>query len=67
MTRDLQKLIEAAKKATPSPEHREEQRRSLVRLLDHDFEWVFAGHGGSHGETVDEMKRRLRALVERMK
>ena len=30
MTRDLQKLIEAAKKAAPSPEHREEQRRSFV-------------------------------------
>jgi hypothetical protein len=30
MTRDLQQLIEAAKKAAPSPEHREEQRRSFV-------------------------------------
>jgi hypothetical protein len=30
MTRDLQKLIEAAKKAAPSAEHREEQRRSFV-------------------------------------
>ncbi|BBU63448.1 hypothetical protein MSC49_33830 [Methylosinus sp. C49] len=30
MTRDLQTLIEAAKKAAPSPQHREEQRRSFV-------------------------------------
>jgi hypothetical protein len=27
---DLKKLIEAAKTATPTPEHREEQRRSFV-------------------------------------
>jgi len=44
----------------------EEQRRSLARLLDYDFEWVFAGHGGSHGAPADEMKIRLRALVDRM-
>jgi glyoxylase-like metal-dependent hydrolase (beta-lactamase superfamily II) len=25
-----------------------EQTRSLARLLDHSFEWVLAGHGGSH-------------------
>ncbi|MFY9658318.1 MAG: hypothetical protein WAK01_17340 [Methylocystis sp.] len=30
MTRDLQTLIEAAKKAAPSAQHREEQRRSFV-------------------------------------
>ncbi|MBH5402290.1 hypothetical protein HZZ13_31540 [Bradyrhizobium sp. CNPSo 4010] len=30
MTEALKKLIEAAKSANPSPEHREEQRRSFV-------------------------------------
>jgi hypothetical protein len=30
MTDALKKLIEAAKAANPSPEHREEQRRSFV-------------------------------------
>jgi glyoxylase-like metal-dependent hydrolase (beta-lactamase superfamily II) len=44
----------------------DEQRKSLTRLLDYDFEWVFAGHGGSHGGPPDEMKRRLQKLVERM-
>ncbi len=43
-----------------------EQKRSLARLLDYDFEWVFAGHGGSHRAPADEMKGRLRRLVERM-
>src|SRR5215469_6013290 len=44
----------------------EEQQRSLARLLDFNFEWVFAGHGGSHGASAAEMKTRLRKLVERM-
>ena len=30
MTEDLKALIEAAKKVTPTPEHREEQRRSFA-------------------------------------
>ena len=30
MTETLKKLIEAAKMANPSPQHREEQRRSFV-------------------------------------
>jgi hypothetical protein len=30
MTNDLQKLLDAAKTAKPSPEHREEQRKSFV-------------------------------------
>jgi hypothetical protein len=30
MTEDLKTLIEAAKKVTPTPEHREEQRRSFA-------------------------------------
>jgi glyoxylase-like metal-dependent hydrolase (beta-lactamase superfamily II) len=44
----------------------DEQRRSLAQLLDYSFEWVLAGHGGSHGAPADEMKARLRGLVERM-
>jgi hypothetical protein len=30
MTKELQALIEAAKKVTPTPEHREAQRRSFA-------------------------------------
>ncbi|MDR6955236.1 hypothetical protein J2X65_004615 [Ancylobacter sp. 3268] len=30
MTNELKKLIEAAKRVEPSPEHREEQRRSFA-------------------------------------
>jgi hypothetical protein len=30
MMDDIKKLIESAKTATPTPEHREEQRRSFV-------------------------------------
>jgi len=44
----------------------DEQRRSLARLLDYNFEWVLAGHGGSHGAPATEMRSRLQALVERM-
>jgi glyoxylase-like metal-dependent hydrolase (beta-lactamase superfamily II) len=44
----------------------EEQRKSLARLLDYDFEWVLAGHGGSHGLPAPEMHARLAALVGRM-
>lgn len=43
-----------------------EQTHSLKRLLDHSFEWVFAGHGGSHFLPAAEMRARLAALVERM-
>jgi glyoxylase-like metal-dependent hydrolase (beta-lactamase superfamily II) len=43
-----------------------EQTRSLRRLLDYQFEWVFAGHGGSRRLPSDEMRTRLAALVERM-
>jgi glyoxylase-like metal-dependent hydrolase (beta-lactamase superfamily II) len=41
-------------------------RRSLTRLLAYDFEWVFAGHGGSYHLPVGEMRARLADLVERM-
>jgi glyoxylase-like metal-dependent hydrolase (beta-lactamase superfamily II) len=44
-----------------------EQTRSLARLLDYEFEGVFAGHGASQIRTAPEMHRRLAALVERMK
>lgn len=44
-----------------------EQLRSLARLCDTRFEWVLAGHGGSHGAPAEEMRARLKALVERMK
>ena len=44
-----------------------EQTKSLTRLLDYRFEWVLAGHGGSKSLPADEMNRRLRGLIERMK
>ena len=43
-----------------------EQTRSLRRLLDYRFEWVFAGHGGSKHLPPDEMHGRLTALLNRM-
>jgi glyoxylase-like metal-dependent hydrolase (beta-lactamase superfamily II) len=43
-----------------------EQIRSLRRLLDYRFEWVFAGHGGSQHLPPDEMHGRLTALLNRM-
>jgi glyoxylase-like metal-dependent hydrolase (beta-lactamase superfamily II) len=43
-----------------------EQRRSLARLLDYRFDWVFAGHGGSQHRPAEEMHARLEALLERM-
>lgn len=42
-----------------------DQLSSLRRLLDHRFEWVFAGHGGSHCLAPEEMKVRLTALLAR--
>jgi glyoxylase-like metal-dependent hydrolase (beta-lactamase superfamily II) len=44
----------------------EEQARSLSRLLDHEFEWVLAGHGDRRRGGAPEMRERLRALVTRM-
>src|SRR6266704_2892055 len=43
-----------------------EQLRSLAKLADYRFEWVLAGHGGSIRLPAEEMRARLRALVERM-
>ncbi len=42
-------------------------RKSLTRLCDYDFEWVFAGHGGSYRLPAGEMRERLTALIGRMK
>jgi glyoxylase-like metal-dependent hydrolase (beta-lactamase superfamily II)/ferredoxin len=42
-----------------------EQRRSLERLLDFEFEWVLPGHGRRHHAPAPAMKRDLeRALAE---
>lgn len=43
-----------------------EQTQSLKRLSFYEFEWIFAGHGGSHHLPADEMRARLDALVDRM-
>ena len=43
-----------------------EQIESLRRLLDYEFDWVFAGHGGSQHRPASEMHARLVALIERM-
>lgn len=45
----------------------DEQTRSLARLLDYRFEWVLAGHGGSHGLPAAAMRARLERLLTRMK
>jgi glyoxylase-like metal-dependent hydrolase (beta-lactamase superfamily II) len=44
----------------------QEQAKSLKRLLNHRFETVLAGHGGSVTLPQAEMRRRLGALVARM-
>ena len=44
----------------------EEQRRSMVRLLDHPFEWVLPGHGARRHAPFGEMRRQLEALIRRM-
>jgi glyoxylase-like metal-dependent hydrolase (beta-lactamase superfamily II) len=43
-----------------------EQLASLRRLLDHQFEWVLAGHGGSKRLPATEMNRRLAVLLDRL-
>ena len=42
-----------------------EQLASLARLLDYRFEWIFAGHGGSHRLPQTQMADRLKALLRR--
>ena len=44
----------------------EEQTKSLAKLLDFPFSWVFAGHGGSKDLPPREMHDRLSALIKRM-
>jgi glyoxylase-like metal-dependent hydrolase (beta-lactamase superfamily II) len=43
-----------------------ERLASPRRLLDHRFEWVLAGHGGSTDRPAAEMNRRLGALLARL-
>src|SRR5262245_1489167 len=43
-----------------------QQIASLRRLLDHEFDWVLAGHGGSQHRPAAEMHARLAALVARI-
>lgn len=46
----------------------EAQTQSLARLADAArFEWILPGHGGWGRAPPDEMDRRLRTLVERMR
>ena len=42
-----------------------EQKKSLRRLLDFDFEWVLPGHGRSLHLAARAMRRELEACVER--
>jgi glyoxylase-like metal-dependent hydrolase (beta-lactamase superfamily II)/ferredoxin len=44
-----------------------EQKRSMERLLDYDFEWVLPGHGRIHHDTRDGMRRHLLHCLEWMK
>ncbi len=43
-----------------------EQRRSMRRLLDYDFEWVLPGHGRIHHDEAGAMREHLRNCVEWM-
>jgi glyoxylase-like metal-dependent hydrolase (beta-lactamase superfamily II) len=46
----------------------EAQAESLARLADDTvFEWVLPGHGGRGHASVADMRRRLKALAERMR
>jgi glyoxylase-like metal-dependent hydrolase (beta-lactamase superfamily II) len=41
------------------------QLEALESLLGAGFDWIFAGHGGSKHLPVEEMRRRLKAMLER--
>ena len=43
-----------------------EQKQSLARLLDYQFEWVLPGHGDRVHLPADAMRREMAALVERI-
>ena len=46
----------------------EQQTRSMERLLDHEFEWVFPGHGRRfHAGSPEEMRRALQTLIAWMR
>jgi len=44
-----------------------EQTRSMEKLLNYDFEFVLPGHGERIELPVDEVKRQLQQLIDRMK
>ena len=44
----------------------EHQKRSLERLLQFQFEYVLAGHGGSISLPVDEMRDALQSMLLRL-
>jgi glyoxylase-like metal-dependent hydrolase (beta-lactamase superfamily II) len=43
-----------------------QQVRSLVRLLDYDFEWVLPGHGQRVHLPAQVMHRELQTLIARI-
>jgi glyoxylase-like metal-dependent hydrolase (beta-lactamase superfamily II)/ferredoxin len=46
----------------------EQQTRSMERLLEHDFEWIFPGHGRRfHAASADDMRRALHTLIAWMR
>lgn len=46
----------------------EKQTRSMERLLEHDFEWIFPGHGRRfHAGSPAAMKRELERLIAWMR
>ena len=46
----------------------EVQLRSLERLLDHRFQWIFPGHGRpARRDSCEEMRRDVSALVKRLR
>jgi glyoxylase-like metal-dependent hydrolase (beta-lactamase superfamily II)/ferredoxin len=44
-----------------------EQTRSMLKLLDYDFEWVLPGHGRIHQDTRDNMRSHLHRCIEWMR
>lgn len=44
-----------------------EQTRSMMRLLEHEFEWVLPGHGERRHLESSRMRAALRTLVRRMR
>jgi glyoxylase-like metal-dependent hydrolase (beta-lactamase superfamily II) len=44
-----------------------EQTRSMMKLLDYDFEWVLPGHGRIHHASARDMHAHLERCIEWMK